>query len=302
MAVDPDFLANIGLFEHLDADERGVLASTLVERSVVAGEVLFRAGQPGDSMFVVHGGRVELFVTDRAGQKIVLHTAECGDFFGELSLLDGGPRTASGCVVEAGTLYVLDREDLQQLFRKRPDAALGLLAAMSRMTRRANALLQTRVSRNVNEQVKIERDNIVLRTADWIANFSGSIAFLVLHVVCFAAWIGVNSLHDAFDPFPYNLLTMTVSLEAILLSTLLLFSSNRSAARDRIRNDIEYEVNLKAELEIAHLHDKTDVLHQEMLERLSKIEKALSNRNKVANVPEDRAELAPATQDQMIVR
>lgn len=278
MAVDPEFLANVALFSLLELEERSALAAALVERAVLPGEMLFRSGDPGDSMFVVHSGRVELFVTDRAGQQIVLHVAEQGDFFGELSLLDGGPRTASGRVVEAGTLYVLDRDDLQQLFRKRPDAALGLLAAMSRMTRKANALLQSRVSRNVNEQVKIDRGNIVLRAADWIANFSGSIAFLILHVVYFAVWIGANSFKSAFDPFPYNLLTMMVSLEAILLSTLLLFSSNRSTARDRIRSDIEYEVNLKAELEIAHLHEKTDVLHQEMLDRFSRIEKALRDR------------------------
>jgi uncharacterized membrane protein len=278
MAVDPDFLANVALFALLEVEERSALATALVERAVLPGEMLFRSGDPGDSMFVVHSGRVELFVTDRAGQQIVLHVAERGDFFGELSLLDGGPRTASGRVVESGTLYVLDRDDLQQLFRKRPDAALGLLAAMSRMTRKANALLQSRVSRNVNEQVKIDRGNIVLRAADWIANFSGSIAFLILHVVYFAVWIGANSFKSAFDPFPYNLLTMMVSLEAILLSTLLLFSSNRSTARDRIRSDIEYEVNLKAELEIAHLHEKTDVLHQEMLDRFSRMEKALRDR------------------------
>lgn len=271
--IEPEFLATIGFFSQLDDDERIVLAASLVERSVAAGDVLFRAGDAGDSMFVVRSGRVELFVTDRAGQKIVLHIAERGDFFGELSLLDGGTRTATACVVEGGTLYVLDREDLQQLFRKRPDSALGLLAAMSAMTRKANALLQTRVSRNVNEQVEIDRGNFILRTADWVANFSGSITFLVLHVVYFSAWIAVNSLGLAFDPFPYNLLTMMVSLEAILLSTLLLFSSNRSTARDRIRSDIEYEVNLKAELEIAHLLDKTDALHQEMSERLSRLER-----------------------------
>jgi uncharacterized membrane protein len=276
MAVDPTFLANISLFTQLDDDERGVLASAMQERPVKAGETLFRAGEPGDSMFIVQSGRVELFVKDKAGQKILLHVAEAGEFFGELSLLDGGSRTATGCVLDAGVLFVLDREDLQQLFRKRPDAALDMLAAMGRMTRKANALLQARVSRNVNEQVEVDRGNIVMRTADWVANFSGSITFLVVHVFFFAAWIGFNSLPVAFDPFPYNLLTMTVSLEAIILSTLLLFSGNRSAARDRIRSDIEYEVNLKAELEVAHLHDKTDLMHEEMLERFSKIEKALN--------------------------
>jgi CRP/FNR family cyclic AMP-dependent transcriptional regulator len=276
MAVDPAFLASISLFSQLDDDERSLLAASMVERQVKVGETLFKTGDPGDSMFIVHAGAVELFVRDKAGQKIVLHVAEPGEFFGELSLLDGGSRTATGCTTVDGELWILDREDLQQLFRKRPDAALDMLAAMGRMTRKANALLQARVSRNVNEEVQVDRGNIVMRVADVVADFSGSITFLVLHVIFFAIWLGFNSTPLAFDPFPYNLLTMTVSLEAIILSTLLLFSGNRSAARDRIRSDIEYEVNLKAELEVAHLHEKSDAMHEEMLERFSRLEKALN--------------------------
>jgi CRP/FNR family cyclic AMP-dependent transcriptional regulator len=258
MAADPAFLAQISLFQQLDDDERGVLAQVMAERVVAPGETLFRQGEPGDAMFIVHSGKVDLFVKDKAGQRILLHTAEAGEFFGELSLLDGGSRTATAAVTEAGTLFMIDREDLQQLFRKRPDAALDMLSAMGRMTRKANSLLQARVSRNVNEQVEEERDGIVLRVADWVANFSGSITFLVVHVIFFGSWIGFNASTMAFDPFPYNLLTMTVSLEAIILSTLLLFSSNRLGARDRVRADIEYEINLKGELEVAHLHEKTD--------------------------------------------
>lgn len=276
MAADPAFLAQISLFQQLDDDERTVLAGVMAEKAVQPGEMLFRAGEPGDAMYIVASGKVELFVKDKAGQKITLHTAEAGEFFGELSLLDGGSRTATAQVTEAGALLMVDREDLQQLFRKRPDAALDMLAAMGRMTRKANSLLQARVSRNVNEQVEEERDNIVLRVADWVANFSGSITFLVVHCAFFAAWLTFNATAMAFDPFPYNLLTMTVSLEAIILSTLLLFSSNRQGARDRIRADIEYEINLKAELEVAHLHEKTDRIHEEMLDRFSRLEKLIA--------------------------
>jgi uncharacterized membrane protein len=226
-------------------------------------------------MFIVETGAVELSVKDTAGQKIVLHTASPGEFFGELSLLDGGSRTASAVGVETTKLLVLDRDDLLQLFRKRPDSALDMLAAMGGMTRRANALLRERVVRNVNEEAQGERGSIVLRVADWVANFSGSITFLVLHVGIFAVWIGLNLTVGNFDPFPFGLLTMAVSLEAIILSTLLLFSSNRQTAHDRIRSDVEYEINLKAELEVAHLHEKTDRMREELLDRLTRIEKAV---------------------------
>ncbi|HEX5062250.1 MAG TPA: DUF1003 domain-containing protein [Kofleriaceae bacterium] len=281
MPADPAFLSQIQLFAQLDDDERSVLAQQMHERLLNAGEVLFRLGEPGDSMFIVQSGAIELSVKDTAGQKIILHTATSGDFFGELSLLDEGSRTATATAVEGTNLFVLDRDDLLQLFRKRPDAALDMLAAMGRMTRKANAMLRERVVKNVNEAVEVERGNIVLRVADWVANFSGSITFLVLHVAIFTLWIGMNLTKfpfGEFDAYPFGLLTMSVSLEAIILSTLLLFSSNRQGARDRIRSDVEYDINLRAELEVAHLHEKTERLHEEMHERFNKLEKALRAR------------------------
>lgn len=279
MAIeDATFLQHIKLFATLDDDERNVLASACTHKVVDAGTMIFSSGEPGDSMFMVIRGSVELFVKDTAGQKIVLTTVGEHGHFGELSLLDGGSRTASARATERTEVCALDREDLLTLFQKRPAAALDMLAAVGGMTRNANALLRARVAKNVNEEIEVDRGNVVMRVADAVANFSGSITFLLIHVVFFAGWIGINSTPLAFDPFPYNLLTMTVSLEAIMLSTLLLFSSNRQGARDRIRADVEYEINLKAELEVAHLHEKTDKIHEDMLERFSKLERALATR------------------------
>jgi CRP/FNR family transcriptional regulator, cyclic AMP receptor protein len=273
MSVDPAFL--ISLFAPLDDDERAVLAQAMVDRQVKPGEVLlFRAGEPGDSMFIVVEGGIELSVKDKAGQKIVLHTPTAGEFFGELSLLDGGSRTATATAAEASSLYVLDREDMLQLFKKRPEAGLDMLGAMGRMTRKANALLQARVSRNVNEAAE-SKLSLLDRIADVIAAFSGSMVFLILNGV----WIAMNVVpmpwFEPFDPFPFGLLTMIVSLEAIFLSCFVLISQDRQSAKDRVRSDIEYEVNIKAELEVAHLHEKTDRIHEEMLDRFMRIEKAL---------------------------
>lgn len=276
MSVDPAFLAKISLFAPLDDDERAVLAQAMVDRQVKPGEVLFRAGEPGDSMFIVVEGGIELSVKDKAGQKIVLHTPTAGEFFGELSLLDGGSRTATATAAEASSLYVLDREDMLQLFKKRPEAGLDMLGAMGRMTRKANALLQARVSRNVNEAAE-SKLSLLDRIADVIAAFSGSMAFLILNGVWFVVWIAMNvvPMPWPFDPFPFGLLTMIVSLEAIFLSCFVLISQARQSAKDRVRSDIEYEVNIKAELEVAHLHEKTDRIHEEMLDRFMRIEKAL---------------------------
>ncbi len=275
MPTDPDFLVRIKLFGHLDADERGVLALAVTNRKVNAGEVLFRDGEPGDSMFIIKEGAIELFVKDTTGQKIVLHTAGPDDFFGELSLLDGGSRTASATAVEATELLVLDREDLLQLFEKRPAAALDLLTAMGGMTRKANALLRSRVAKNANEEVA-QQSSLLDLVSDAIAAFSGSMAFLLLNAGWFVIWVALNTVFGFdFDPYPFGLLTMIVSLEAIFLSCFVLLSQTRQAAKDRVRADIEYEVNVKAELEVSHLHEKTDRLYEDVVERLARIERSL---------------------------
>ncbi|CAN5888267.1 hypothetical protein BH11MYX2_BH11MYX2_06830 [soil metagenome] len=280
MPTDASFLKETRLFATLDEEERAVLAKVIDHRSVKAGEHIFHINEPGDAMYIVRSGKVELHVKDNAGERIVLNTCAQYDQFGEVSLLDGGPRTAGAIALEDTELAVVDREDLLLLFQKRPEAALDMLAAVGGMTRKANALLRSRVSKNANEIVH-DRGNLIMRIADKVADISGSISFLVVHVAIFSVWIGLNlSLPHPFDEYPFGLLTMCVSLEAIILSTLLLFSSNRGAARDRIRNDIEYDINLKAELEIAHLHEKTDKMHEDMLDRMSRIERALAGAQK----------------------
>ncbi|MCE9573032.1 MAG: DUF1003 domain-containing protein [Deltaproteobacteria bacterium] len=286
MAADLELLSEIPLFQSLDADEAKLLAEVVDRRSLTKGEMLFRTGDPGHAMYIVSKGEVEIFIKDHAGQKITLTEARPGDVFGELAMLDAGPRSASAIAAEDSELIELDREDLLLLVTKRPEAALHMLGAMGAMTRKADMLLRTRVARNANEEIEADRGGIVLRVADAVANFSGSISFLVLHVGMFALWIGLNlSLPKPFDEYPFGLLTMAVSLEAIILSTLLLFSSNRQSARDRVRTDIEYEINVKAELEVAHLHEKIDEMREDMLGRLQRIEGAVGVKSTPAPVP-----------------
>lgn len=279
MPADETLLEEVPFFKLLDGDERTALAAVLDETTIHTGDVLFRAGDPGDSLYLVRTGKVELWVKDHVGEKIVLAVAETGDFFGELSLLDNGPRAATAQALEDAELLILDREDLLLFLRKKPDAALDILTVMGQRIRNSDELVRKRVSRNANEEVEDNR-SLVDKAADWIAEFSGSLPFLGLHIIWFAIWVGWNTipLFLHFDPFPYGLLTMTVSLEAIILSVFVLLSQNRQVAKDRIRSDIEYEVNLKAELEVAHLHEKVDQLQADMLARLQTIEKAI-NRN-----------------------
>jgi uncharacterized membrane protein len=267
-------LAKNELFEQLTEEDRAQLAQVVDRRELPAGTTLFQAGEPGESLFVISSGEVELFIKDTAGQKIVLTVARDGEIFGELALLDRGARTATALALVDTELLELDRDDLLLLFQKTPEAAVRLLAAVGHMTRKADELLQTRVSRNVNIEVE-ENLSTLQKIADWIAWFSGSMPFLLINLIWFGAWIFVNTFRvgiPAFDPYPFGLLTMIVSLEAIFLSCFVLISQNRQAEKDHVRSDVEYEVNIKAELEVAHLHEKTDRMYTEMLERFGKME------------------------------
>jgi len=281
MPADDALLAEVPLFQLLDPDERGALAKMLDHTAVKQGEIIFRHGDPGDCLYVISKGEIEISVQDHSGQKIVLANPNVGDIFGELSLFDGGARTADAVALTDCDVLIVDRNDLLAFLQSRPAAALDILAVMGQRIRQADDLLRGRVTRNVNEEVEDNR-TLLQKSADWIAEFSGSIPFLGLHILWFVTWVGINvdliPLMPKFDPYPFGLLTMVVSLEAIVLSVFVLLSQNRQATKDRVRSDIEYEINLKAELEIAHLHEKVDRLQADVLARLDRIEKAIGGK------------------------
>src|SRR5438105_3142927 len=174
MSATAEALAEVPLFAGLDDNERAILAERVDLTTITAGEKLFDYGDPGDWMMIVKSGQVEISVKTKTGEKLYLETAEPGDFFGEISLLDVGPRSASAHVTKSGEAIVVDRGDLDELLKLKPSAALHLLAATGKRLRTNAAALRNTASRNVNEEVAAE-SNIVLRVADWVANFSGSI-------------------------------------------------------------------------------------------------------------------------------
>ena len=271
-------LAEVPLFHLLDADERAALAQMMEQANFPAGYRIFQEGEPGDRMYVVCSGQVELATTDKLGQKLVLTTAARGDLFGELSLLDSGARTAHATVLEDAELLVLDRATLVDFIRRHPEVALDMMAVMGARVRTTTRLRQM-ATRNANEETEA-KVTVMERVTDVIADFSGSLPFLGLHAGWFLIWIGINTIPGlpAFDPYPFGLLTMCVSLEAIFLSVIVLLSQNRQSAKDRIRADVDYEVNLKAELEVSHLHEKVDHLHSVLLSKLHQIEAGLRGR------------------------
>ena len=260
MPADPILLRTIPLFIGMDDDERAAIAAIMDEQQYRAGEVIFRAEQTGGTLYILQSGQVELSIVDDDEEKLVLEMLESGDFFGELSLLDGGSRSATATATQRTDTLVLERHEFLDLMLQKPHMAQDVMVALAKRIRRTDNLLRQRVSRNVNE-IADEKLTVGQRIADVIAEFSGSITFLVLNAVFFFVWLIVNAFPSvAFDPYPFGLLTMIVSLEAIFLSIFVLVSQNRQADKDRIRNELDYQVNLKAELGVSVLLQKADTL------------------------------------------
>ncbi|MBI5927753.1 MAG: DUF1003 domain-containing protein [Chloroflexi bacterium] len=271
---DASLLKNIPLFELLDDEELKTLADNLDEVNYISGQTIFSAGDVGGTMLIVYSGKVELFLQDKLGDRVHLGHVTPGNLFGELSLLDNEERSASAKAVENSQLFVVDRNDIEQLIKAHPHAALDMMAILSKRIRDANILVRDRVTRNVNEEIAVPV-TLGERVSDFLTMIAGDIRFVYASMVWFVVWIVWNldiiPGIKAFDPFPYGLLTMVVSLEAIFLSLFVLISQNRQAAREKIRNDIEYEVNLKAEVEIRDLTKQVEQLQEIVLKHLASI-------------------------------
>ena len=275
MSAEVEMLGEVPLFALLDPRERKTLAKLLNSRTYSKGDTVFAYGDAGDALYLIRHGRVEVFVENTEGRKIILAENVPGDLFGEISLLDGGARTATVVAVEDTEVLTLDRDHLLKFITQHPHAALDLLTVMGRRLRSTDELLRTHVSRNVNEE---EEDRLTFgeRIADRVASFGGSWTFILIFGAVLATWMGVNGYFLAahpFDPFPFILLNLGLSALAALQAPVIMMSQNRQATKDRLKADLDYQVNLKAELEVAQLHGKIDRIYEQMQAAFAKIEK-----------------------------
>jgi uncharacterized membrane protein len=228
---------------------------------------VFWFGDRGDTMYVVEDGQVAVTAPGTHGDHVLLDTLGPGGIFGELSLLDGGPRSATVRAVTDCTLLALPREAFHAFLRQRPDVAIAVLQVLGARQRASTAAL--RGLRNPNT-VLAESTTRWQRVSDRVATLAASHFFTLGHVAWFGLWILINTLAAAgwlpralgFDPYPFGLLTLIVSLEAIFLSIFVLVSQNRQAERDRIRTDLDYQVNVKAHVEIMGIAARLDRIEQ----------------------------------------
>lgn len=269
MPAEAESLSDIPLFQSLDDDERAVLAQHIDHCTFAGGATIFRDGEAGGAMYLIRSGQVELWLYDDDRNRVILGTFGHGEFFGELSLLNDEPRTATATTLDDTDLLVIDRDDLRRLFGQKPDAALDVLTTLGRRLRETNQLVRTRASRNVNDAFE-EKQTIGQRLADKIAEFGGSWPFVIIFLSILAVWITINSImQQPYDPFPFILLNLGLSCLAALQAPIIMMSQNRANAKDRLRAELDYRVNVKAELEISQLHERVDALREELHNVLS---------------------------------
>jgi CRP/FNR family transcriptional regulator, cyclic AMP receptor protein len=260
-------IRSVPLFAALDDETASALRALLEVEQRSAGSSLFQTGDAGDSMYLIEGGRVRIHIRDADGDDVTLAELARGDFFGEMAILDGKPRSASATVIEDARLAVLQRDDFLAFVRRNPEVSLRMLAAITTRLRRTDDLLRQRVSRNVNEE-EAARLTLADRMADLIAEFGGSWKFIGAAMGFMVLWVIVNSIllgERVFDPYPYVLLNLVLAVITGMQAPLIMMSQNRQSGKDRLRADLDYQVNLKNELALAEVMRRLDVLESERL-------------------------------------
>jgi len=265
-----DAIRSVPLFASLDDEAASDLRNLLSVREVPNGAALFRAGDQGDAMYLIESGRVRITISDDDQKEIVLAELAQGDFFGEMAIIDGKQRSADATVAEDARLAVLSRENFLGFIHDNPKVALEMLSASFARLRRTDKLLQQRVSRNVNEEQK-KRMTLADRAADLIAEFGGSWKFIGASIGFLIFWVLLNSwllTGKGFDPFPYVLLNLVLGMITGLQAPIIMMSQNRQSEKDRLRADLDYQVNLKNELALTEVLRRLDVLESERLPQL----------------------------------
>ena len=258
-------LRQVPLFESLDDEAARNLCQLLESIDSKENTFLFRAGDEGDAMYLIDRGKVRICVQATDGREMTLTEFGRGDFFGEMALLEGQPRSADAIVAEDARLAVLSREHFLSFMRSNPNVALEMLTALANRLRHTDELLRRSATRNLNVE-EAARLTFADRSADLIAEFGGSWKFIIAAVLFFNLWVLINSFTNSrFDAFPYLLLSTLINMLTLIQAPIILMSQNRQSHKDRLRAEIDYQINLKNELALNEIIERLKALERDYL-------------------------------------
>jgi CRP/FNR family transcriptional regulator, cyclic AMP receptor protein len=254
-------LRQIPLFALLDDDEIAVLAAQVQIRNFAPRQRIYKIGEPGKHAYVMMSGTVRVTTVDQSHQEVLVDEPRHGDFFGFASMLEDTPHQTTALAMEETVCLEVSRDDIAVLLQRKPLAGMDMLTVVSRQFHASQQLVRIRASRNSNDVIE-EKMSFGDRIADAVARFGGSWTFILLVGVMLLVYIATNQLLKgrAWDPYPFILLNLFLSMLAAIQAPVIMMSQNRQDTKDRVRGELDYDVNLRAESEIQTLSNKLNLL------------------------------------------
>lgn len=294
MPCNRDDLRTVPLFALLDDDELTVLAAQVELRNFAARQRIWKIGDSGVNAYIVLAGMVEVSVIDEDAQEVVIESAGEGDLFGFASMLESTYHQTTALALEQTTCIELSRDDIEVLLKRKPMAGMDMLTVLGRQLHASHQLVRLRASRNANELIE-EEETAGERLADLVARFGGSWTFILSFAVTLITYTSINIFlrGRAWDPYPFILLNLFLSMLAAIQAPVIMMSQNRQDEKDRLRGELDYAVNRRAESEIQALARKlslmTDKLDDmdDLLRQPGRTPPTLSGRN--PNLSPDRS-------------
>ena len=277
-------LRHVPLFSLLDDDELAVLAAQVELREFDPNQRIYKAGDPSRCAYVTLNGAVRVLLIDEAGQEVVFAEPHHGDFFGFASMLENTPHQTSAYATEATTCIEVDRSDLSELLLRKPMSGLDMLTVLARDIHSAQMMVRGRMARSANEIIE-EEETFGERIADKVASFGGSWTFIFLFAITLTIYTAANLVlrGRAWDPYPFILLNLFLSMLAAIQAPVIMMSQNRQDARDRVRSELDFEVNRRAELEVQNLGRRLSLLSEQVGDLDDRVRRQPGNGNGTAN-------------------
>ena len=261
MPCDLEELRHVPLFELLDEEELAVLASQVGKREFAARQRIFKIGEAAGRAYILMSGSVRVTTVDEDQQEVLIDEPAHGGLFGFASMIDQTPHQSNAMAMEASACLEIDREDITVLLQRKPLAGLDMLTILGRQIHASQRLVQLRAQRNANEL--IDKDSTFgERLADAVARFGGSWSFIIWFGVVLVSYSALNIYLKgrAWDPYPFILLNLFLSMLASLQAPVIMMSQNRQDAKDRVRSELDFDVNRRAESEIQALSQRLNLL------------------------------------------
>jgi uncharacterized membrane protein len=288
MACKPEVLKDVPLFSLLDADESAVLAAQVELRKFAPRQRIYKIGDPGSHAYVVVSGSVRVTTIDEDQQEVIVDEPACGEFFGFASMIEQTPHQTSAVALVETTCIEVDRGDITALIERKPHAGLDMLTVLGRQIHASHHLVRLRANRNANDMIEQDMTRGE-RIADTVASFGGSWTFILTFLAVLVVYASINIFlkKTAWDPYPFILLNLFLSMLAAIQAPIIMMSQNRQDTKDRIRGELDYDVNRRAESEIQSLSGKLNTLG----DRLGDIEDLLRDKLGPAQPPPAPARL-----------